>query len=460
MKQIFTIAFLAIIHHAFQAQTIEAELLGTWSDSTLVGSFVYNNTYNEVWGLVNNGEEYAVIGSTFGTHILHVADDGTPTEVTRIPGGSMGGQIIHRDYHHLDNYLYAVADEGFESTLQIIDYSFLPDSVHIVYDSKSLLRRSHNIFIDSSTQIMYGCISAGDIAPATPLRLFDISDPANPQILTSYSKFGNIQISQVHDMYIKNDTAYLHCGPGGFIIADFTDPMNATLVASYNSSVFPGGYNHSGWLAEDGNHYFMANENWGAPIEVLDLSDLPEIKLDTTLSTESAFPNSIAHNQIVHEGFLYTSYYYEGLQVWDINDMDNIRRVVNYPTSMIEPRQSYEGAWGVFPFLPSGKILISDMQEGLFVVQMPVDITSTQPGPVVSNSWKFMPNPCSHQINIMPSESTFGASDRFTIFNNAGIPVKSIKGYGQHNVDLPAGLYYIRKESTAISEAKKLMIAK
>ncbi|MEL6942837.1 MAG: T9SS type A sorting domain-containing protein, partial [Bacteroidota bacterium] len=32
-------------------------------------------------------------------------------------------------------------------------------------------------------------------------------------------------------------------------------------------------------------------------------------------------------------------------------------------------RDNYEGAWGVYPFLPSGNILVSDMQEGLFVLK-------------------------------------------------------------------------------------------
>ena len=50
------------------------ELLYHWSEDTLVGSAMYNNTYNEVWGFVVNDREYAVIGSTAGTHIFDVTD--------------------------------------------------------------------------------------------------------------------------------------------------------------------------------------------------------------------------------------------------------------------------------------------------------------------------------------------------------------------------------------------------
>ena len=55
------------------AQTNEnLELLYQWSEDSLVGSSAYNNTYNEVWGFVMNNKEFAVIGSTAGTHIFDV----------------------------------------------------------------------------------------------------------------------------------------------------------------------------------------------------------------------------------------------------------------------------------------------------------------------------------------------------------------------------------------------------
>ena len=58
----------------------EANLLGTWSDPNLVGSAFYNNIYNEIWGLAVNGHEYAVLGSTAGTHFIDVTDPTQPFE--------------------------------------------------------------------------------------------------------------------------------------------------------------------------------------------------------------------------------------------------------------------------------------------------------------------------------------------------------------------------------------------
>ena len=50
----------------------------------------------------------------------------------------------------------AVCDEG-PSSLQIMDLSFLPDSVSVIYDDDSLITRSHNIFIDTAYSKLYSC---------------------------------------------------------------------------------------------------------------------------------------------------------------------------------------------------------------------------------------------------------------------------------------------------------------
>ena len=112
-----------------------AELLFHWYDSEIPGSNVYDNAYNECWGMVQDGREYAVIGTTLGTHIFDVTEPETAYEAAFVEGAVTGGIIIHRDFHDYNGYLYAVADEG--SSLQIIDITGLPDAVEVVYDSAS-----------------------------------------------------------------------------------------------------------------------------------------------------------------------------------------------------------------------------------------------------------------------------------------------------------------------------------
>ena len=173
---IVAIALIGISSNAQQTGT----LLYNWQDTTLVGSWAYNNTYNECWGLEVNGSEIAIIGSTDGTHFFDVTDPANATQVAYVAGAYQGGGVIHRDYHDFQGYLYVVCDEGSSSTLQIIDISTLPDSVTTVYDSNALFTKSHNIYIDTATAKLYACASN------TAIDVYSLSNPTNPTLIFSY----------------------------------------------------------------------------------------------------------------------------------------------------------------------------------------------------------------------------------------------------------------------------------
>jgi len=345
----------------------EAHLLGRWSDSTLVGSNWYDNTYNEIWGLAVNGREYAVLGSTAGTHFIDVTDPSAPEEVQLVPGAAQGGAVVHRDYHDFGDYLYAVCDEG-PSSLQIMDISQLPDTVLVPYDTNAEIRTAHNIFVDTATAKLYAFAQNGGSLGYSAMRLYDINEPLNPQPLGEYSNFGGLQAGHVHDGYVRDDIAFLNCGTDGFAIVDFSDPAEPVTLSTLTD--YPArGYNHSGWLSDDARYYYMGDENHGYDLKAINVADPCEPEVRNTFNAEVPNPNSIPHNQVVACDYLYVPYYYDGLVVYDISDPANPEKVLYYDTSDEPNGTSYKGAWGVYPFLPSGNILVSDMQEGLFVFE-------------------------------------------------------------------------------------------
>ena len=136
MNLIKTILFTTLLIASFDvcsfAQAEMGELLARWNDSSLIGSSQYNNTYNEIWGLAINNKEYAVIGTTRGTHFIDVTDPTDVYEAYVIDGATMGPAVVHRDYHDLNGYLYIVCDEGLNSTLQIVDISTLAVSANFL----------------------------------------------------------------------------------------------------------------------------------------------------------------------------------------------------------------------------------------------------------------------------------------------------------------------------------------
>ena len=394
------ITIFSLLTGIYAQEVPEAKLLGQWFNPNIPSSTAHDNAYNEIWGLAVNDREFAVMGSTIGTHIIDVTDTDNIVVAAFIPGAAFGAGIIHRDYHDHDGYLYAVCDEG-QSTLQIIDISDLPNSATVVYDNSELIQRSHNIFIDEDNDRLYSCATNGTVLGADALRVFDISDPENLVDLGGYNTFENYVVGHVHDAYVKDHVAYFNCGPDGMVVVDVSDLGNMKLLGSLESDDYPdSGYNHSGWLAEEGDVYYMADENHGLAIKAINVEDYGDLDVKTLFDAGDDSPGAIAHNLIVDGDRLFVSYYFQGLQVYDITDRESPQRIMHYPTSMEVNIDStkYRGAWGVYPFLPSGNILVSDMQEGLFVVDRNLEISSNKESE--KDVFGIYPNPAVDYIQV------------------------------------------------------------
>jgi len=462
------------------SQIEQANLLGTWSDPTLVGSTIFNNAYNEIWGVAVDGREYAVIGTTEGTHFIDVTDPSNPEQVELVRGNVSGRSIIHRDYHDNGCFLYVVADEpgspnaSPRSTLQILDISTLPESAKVVYDSDELIFRAHNIFIDEPNDRMYAFIVDGGNIGFSAMRVYDISNPADPEFLAAYNDLSGLSISQVHDGYVLDNMAYLNLGPNGFAIVDFTDPLSPVLLGTLDN--YPEqGYNHSGWLSQDGQYYYMSDETHGLRMKVVDVSDPSDIEVVGFFNAGNPATTSVPHNQIVACDYLYVSYYYDGLQVYDISNPSAPVRIAEFDTSLLPDRASFEGAWGVYPFLPSGNILVADMQEGLFVFEA-IDgsdcvqrramcRTPVSTSAILSNETiSVQPNPASDFFTIEFS-TVFEGEVSISLRDLAGktlLKKNILDAQDKIRISLPSqlasGLYLVSIQSDSHIYTKKLIV--
>lgn len=407
MKKIINILLLMLPVILF-AQATKLKLLGHWRDPALKGSAQYDNTFNEAYGFVANGHEYGIIGSTFGTHIIDVTDPEHPYERMRIPGGTSSTEVIHRDFRYYKCHIYGVCDEGGGSTLQIIDVSRLPDTAILVYNKNDLFTRVHNIFIDESKARLYTSSEKG-VTGYYALGLYDIRQPENPVYIGHYSVFGNITANHVHDCFVRNDTAYLNCGYDGMAIMDFSDAKNPKPLFTLKPNEYNySGYNHSGWLTPDGKTYVMADETHGLPLKVFDLTDFSHAKVVSYLSVYGDSAKAIPHNPLLSCHYAYVAYYYDGLQVYDISNAKSPQLKYYYPTSTEVNYLNYKGAWGTYPFLPSGNIIVADMQNGMFIIEgpekvcNPANICSTTATSVYSEhtSLALTPNPARDQVRI------------------------------------------------------------
>ncbi|MBK8557047.1 MAG: choice-of-anchor B family protein [Lewinellaceae bacterium] len=374
------------------AQGSNVTLMGTWDGASL--------DYSDIWGYVDpSGGEYAIIGSLTKIHVVDVTVPSAPALVGEL---TPGNSSIWRDFKTYGNYAYGVADQGTEG-LVVIDLSNVPSSISLAGQYSIDFKRAHNVFIDTQNGRLYVIGSSGGIHPANNgLIVYDlVANPANPVRLSSTPLAGGY----VHDAFIKNHIAYCSHGTNGLYVYNMSNASSPVLLGSLTS--YPEqGYNHSGWLSEDGNSYVFADETHGKKMKIANVSDLSNI----TVGPNNVFrqcllaPGNngcIPHNPFILGNFVYISYYHDGLQVFDISNPSNVTSVGYYDTYPGNTNYSgYEGAWGCYPYLPSGVVLISDISTGLYVLDfnmpLPVELVSFRgeynAGTVTLN-WSTMSEP-------------------------------------------------------------------
>ena len=468
MKKLILLISVSIISISTIAQdSLNMRLNYNWFDTTLP----YNNYwakdgenmrqyYNEIWGWHNpvDNREYGVIGVFDGTHIFDVTNPDSVYEADYIPAKDRAD--IHRDFKTYGNYLYGVADEG-NNALQIIDMSYLPDSASLVYESTEFVIQSHNIYIDEG--ILYMVSPTLTLGNVSGFRMLDIAtDPENPILLGDFDlPFGHG--NHIHDLFVRDKKAYCSNGNSGFFIYDVADPNNVSFLASIES-YSEQGYNHNGWLSEDSKTLFFTDETHGMGIKSFDISDLNNIEENVIFRSHVG---AIVHNVFVHGDSLYASYYHDGVYVYNIEDPKCPYEVAYYDTYE-EPDgyHSYQGAWGVYPFLPSGTVLVSDFENGLFVLTLE-NKTSVSP-PAECNTgitninetfhFSISPNISSNYITL---KLALGYKGDVKIYNSQGQLTQTISESNENQkidiTSLTNGLYTVIIEEDNIIKTKKFI---
>jgi choice-of-anchor B domain-containing protein len=349
--------------------SFRTNLMSEWKDSTDL-----NLGYTDVWGYVApSGDEYAIIGSRTKINFINITDPAQPYSVTKFPGGNTVGWRDMKTYKH---YAYSICD-GCTEGMHIFDLSTLPLAATHVNQVTADFERAHNIFIEGDRLYVVGMIGNDD------LLIYDLlADPVNPTLLATIDMDIILGTGAdnfyIHDIFVRDNIAYASHGYTGYYIWDVADPQNVTLIADNDF----GGYNHSSWISKNGDFAYVAEEiQKGLPIQLVDLTDMT----NGNISSSSTFIDNIApvgpnnlnvthHNPFVKDDFLYISNYEDGLKIYDIKTPDKPVLFAYYDTypddNLAGQYSGYQGAWGTYPFLPSGNILVSDRTYGLQIIEL------------------------------------------------------------------------------------------
>ncbi|MCB0767226.1 MAG: choice-of-anchor B family protein [Flavobacteriales bacterium] len=452
-QSLLGLGVLATILPADAQDSLNVHKLFNWQDASLpIGTSELQNKYNEVWGYAANGREYAFIGSTRGIHILDVTEPTATVLVDYVQGRNSGAGVIHRDLKTHADHLYAVCDQG-TSSLQIMDLHYLPDSVHVVYDSNALFARAHNIQIDTVNARMYTCGGSNQFS------VYSIADPSAPVLLADLEAdvpWWNSLIGYVHDCFVRDNIVWTN-DQNAMHVVDFTDPLEPVVLGALTSYADQG-YNHSGWLNDAGTTYVMADETHGSPLKFIDATDIGDLDVTSSVSTGTS-SNAIVHNPFFKGNVAHVAYYHDGYWIWDATDPANPVVIGYFDTNPSPSLPNYRGAWGVYPYLPSGHVLVSDMQTGLWVFD--IDQATTWKPDAEVPAFRIAPTVTTGRVNITPLSEPRTAT-RIEVVASNGRVVRSIRGMNNGGVELDLsslaeGLYIVTVNDGSTSHHQRII---
>jgi len=351
----------------------------------------------DVWGFVdlNTNREYAIVGYNTGTAVFDVSDAENPREIGFIDGQRATWRDIKVHQFFDDTsarwkaYAYVTTD-GAGDGMFVIDMSGLPHSINRVSYSSDF-SAAHNVYAAhtdfatglSLTGATPTLIIAGSSLGGGRFRTYSLDNPSQPSFLVMPNVSAGDYMHDAASMIItdaRKDTQCVNAVAFCVVLFDFNettvDLWDITVPSSpvrlSRTPYANTGYVHSGWVSEDTQTLFVQDEldeqrfGLGTTLRAFSISDMTAPQ--STGNWEGP-TTAIDHNGFVRGNRYYMSNYSRGLTILDISDPQNPAPVGRLDTYPFSDSANFVGAWGAYPFFPSGHIAVSDIDSGFYMAK-------------------------------------------------------------------------------------------
>jgi len=422
---------------------------------------------SDIWGWTDptTGKEYALCAMTNSTAFVDITDPVNPVFLGRLDSNASNN--FWRDVKVYNDHAFIVADNVGAHGMQVFDLTRLRNVSNppVTFTDDGVftdVNSCHNIVINESEAVAYlvGC----NTASGGPVFV-DISTPTNPISLGSYSAEGYSHDAQVvtyngPDSNYTGREVYIGSNEDKVVVLDVTDKNNVVKISEITYPQI--GYTHQGWFTDDMRYFILGDEtdeiNFGFDSKTLifDMSDLSSPSLHTTyLGPTSA----IDHNGYVNGNNYYLANYTAGLRVLDISNISSTSNPMTeigfFDTRPENNNTSFNGAWSVYPYFPSGNIIINDIERGLFVIGKISNLSANSNS---INSFTLFPNPASANITVKSYNDT--PINSIEVFNLLGQKIIEHQDLNQNTFKLSLSSFekgiYIVQINTDIS--KKIIV--
>lgn len=351
--------------------------LGVSLKSNITLSTLGASAGNDCWGYVSpSGNEYALMGCDNRMTVVRITDPSNPVIIGTIPHGSS----TWSDIKVYGSTAYVVTERS-GSGVQVVDLSDVDNGNVTLVKTITSPGRSHNLVMDEVNGFLYTVGSRDGTGTTTCFSLANQLDPVQVGA-------NSISTDYLHDAVVHTYTTGPMAGKQimygfsegrGVDVYDVTDKNNPQRIARV---IYPNmNYCHQGWLSEDLNYLYVDDEldesNMAIPTRTL-VFDISDPVNSVFVGTFSSGLNAIDHNQYYDDGFLFQANYRSGLRIFDAGSSPTAPLPVGwYDTYTANNNSGFNGAWSTYPYFPSGNVIVSDINRGLFVLDASAALTRT-----------------------------------------------------------------------------------
>lgn len=339
------------------------------------------NAGNDIWGWTDasTGNEYAIVGLDNGTAFVDITDTTSPVYLGKLLTATV--ESGWRDVKVYGNHALIVA-EAPNHGMQVFDLTRLrnvqdPPQVFDADARYTGIGNAHNIVVNEGMGFAYPVGTARNDAFNGGVHFINIQNPTSPTGVGGYGANGYTHDAQVvtyqgPDIDYTGREIFIGANENQIAIADITDKSNPVEITTLGYSNI--GYTHQGWFTEDQRYFILGDEldetdfGFNSRTLVFDFSDLDNPVLHTTYLGPTG---AIDHNGYVLGDEFYLANYTAGMRVLDISDIanENITESAFFDTYPSNNTAGFQGVWSVYPYFDSGKIIVNDINSGLFVLQ-------------------------------------------------------------------------------------------
>lgn len=342
----------------------------------------------DIWGWTDSrdGREYALMTMTDGTVFVDITNPSNPVVIGNLPTHSEVS--LWRDAKVYKNYAL-IASEANDHGIQLFDLNQLRDVVSPPVTFRNTahydgIGTSHNIVVNEESGFAYavGSGRGTETGCGGGLHMFDISDPLTPTFAHCFGGEGYTHDAQC---VVYNGPDSEHAGKEICFASNdkhlsIVDVTTKTVPIALSREDYPTlGYVHQGWLTED-HRYFISNDELderdgivqNTHTYIWDVSDLDNVPLPTI--HVGPYTN-IDHNLYTKGDLLFQAHYRAGLRILDMADIDNgnLTEIGYFDIYPSNNNVGFNGAWSTFPYFASDAVIVSGIEQGLFVLRPAFD---------------------------------------------------------------------------------------